>query len=345
MTLSLSDLDVSDVRAMLHRQEQAWLHPFAMQSAQSQGRQVAEPELPYQSVFQSDRNRIVSSKAFRRLKHKTQVFISPVGDHYRTRLTHTLEVCQVARAVARALGLNEDLTEAIALGHDLGHPPYGHTGEAVLQELFPHGFHHEAQSVRIASIIEPLNLTVEVIEGMASQLNQTAPSTLEAQVVKMTDRMTYLQHDVEDAIRAGLMQESDIPADIEQALGKDRKTRLETMVADMIKQSQQQFEQNQRVITVSDEVRDAITALRQWMFDHIYLSPSQVQQKQKVYRVLSGLVQHFLSHPEQVPLDNSEEISLAVLDYVSGMTDRYATDLYCQLLLPTPYPVDKGLFV
>ncbi|MBY0450539.1 MAG: deoxyguanosinetriphosphate triphosphohydrolase [Cyanobacteria bacterium] len=334
---------------MLHRQEQEWLHPFALQSAQSQGRKATEPDLRYQTVFQSDRNRIVSSKAFRRLKHKTQVFISPVGDHYRTRLTHTLEVSQVARTVARALRLNEDLTEAIALGHDLGHPPFGHTGEAILQELFPQGFNHEAQSVRIASIIEPLNLTAEVLDGMASQLNQTTPGTLEAQVVKMTDRMTYLQHDVEDAIRAGLMRETDIPADIEHTLGKDRKTRLETMIADMIEQSQQQFEKNQRVITVSEDVRDAITALRQWMFDHIYLSPSQVQQKQKVHRVLSGLVQHFLNHPEQIPQpeqvtsDNTPEISLAVLDYVSGMTDRYATDLYCQLLLPTPYPVDKGL--
>lgn len=340
---------IESIRQTTEALEAAQLHPLAAKSAQSHGRPGAEAleatPCPIRTVFQRDRDRILHCKAFRRLSHKTQVFISPAGDHYRTRLTHTLEVAQIARTIARALRLNEDLTEAIALGHDLGHPPFGHSGEAVLDELYDGGFHHEAYSVRIVTVLEPLNLTLETLEGMGDQLSQERPRTLEAQVVKLADRMTYLNHDVEDAIRAGLMTEEDIEKEIRQLLGQTRTQRLDTLILDLVTQTQQAMAQNLLELRQTPEIEHAMMRLRKWMFQQIYLSPAQTVQHGHVKRVLTGLYEHFVAHPALLPVHFQPEaypgaqptIEQAVVDFIAGMTDRYAIETYQQQLLPRPY--------
>jgi dGTPase len=332
------------IRESIEAREVQLLHPLAALSARSQGRHLPEPPCPIRTAFQRDRDRILHSKAFRRLKHKTQVFISPAGDHFRTRLTHTLEVAQVSRTIARALNLNEDLTEAIALGHDLGHPPFGHNGEEILNELYPGGFRHELQSVRIAQVLEPLNLSLEVLEGMEAQTNTLIPKTLEAHVVKIADRMTYLHHDVEDAIRAGLMAEADLPAQIRQVLGNTRQIRLDTLVMDLIHQSEARLSAGEATLALSAEKNEAMGALRKWMFKHIYLSPRQLEQKKKVRRILSGLFDFFGMQPDALGRHFAEgdggtegDPARRIVDYIAGMTDRYAVQTYNRHLLPTPY--------
>lgn len=311
---------------------------FAVKSENSAGREIPEAPCPLRTCFQRDRDRIIHSKAFRRLKHKTQVFMAPLGDHYRTRLTHTLEVSQVSRTIARALRLNEDLTEAIALGHDLGHPPFGHTGEEVLNKLCPDGFHHELQSIRIVKFLEPLNLTQEVLEGMAGQFGHVEPPFLEAAVVKTADRMTYLHHDVEDAIRAGLMRETDIPRDILQILGSDRGSRLNTLVLNLVRESRTTFQEGYTRLRMSSEIQDAMAALRQWMFDHIYLRPARQEEREKVRRLISALYEYYLNEAK-LPLkqdfpDSSSGKERRIVDYIAGMTDQYAIHLYRELFLP-----------
>ncbi len=332
------------IRESIEEQEHHFLHPFAVRSSESRGRLNTEVPCPLRTCFQRDKDRILHSKAFRRLIHKTQVFISPTGDHYRTRLTHTLEVAQVSRTIARALRLNEDLTEAIALGHDLGHPPFGHNGEEIINEFKPFcRFNHEHQSVRIASLIEPMNLSAEVLEGMSQQMNTEAPNTLEAQVVKIADRMTYLHHDVEDAVRAKLMKETEISQDICQVLGETRKIRLDTMVIDLVQATQQNLDSGEARVSMTRTVQEAMNQLRKWMFKHVYLSPSQLDQKKKVRRVLSDLYLFYSQHPqcisENIPIDFKEPDAEArrVVDYIAGMTDRYAIAMFNKHLLPNAY--------
>lgn len=328
------------IRESTEALENQWLHPLAARSAQSRGRLQGEAFCPVRTAYQRDRDRILHSKAFRRLKHKTQMFIAPTGDHYRTRLTHSLEVSQVSRTIARALRLNEDLTESIALAHDLGHPPFGHTGEHVLNSLSPFGYHHQQQGLRIVSILEKLNLSVETLDGMEGLTDEkSAFLTLEAQVVDVADRMAYLHHDVEDARRAGIMREQDLPADILATLGESRQQRLDRMVMDLVHTSLETLDSDKPRILLSDEIWEAMMALRQWMFDHVYLAPERMEQTENVRRVLSALYEFFLKHPEQLSenLPQDDPLERQIIDYISGMTDRFAIDAYKTYLLPHAY--------
>lgn len=333
------------IRESTEALEQQVLHPLAARSAQTRGRERAEAPCSIRTAYQRDRDRILHSKAFRRLKHKTQMLIAPVGDHYRTRLTHSLEVAQVSRTVARALRLNEDLTESIALGHDLGHPPFGHTGEHILDELAPTGFHHQKQTLRIVKLLEQLNLTVEAIDGLEG-LTDTKRRflTLEAQIVDLCDRMAYLHHDVEDARRAGLMKESDLPIDVLKTLGNTRHERLDSMVMDIVSNSLKAMDSDEPRIALSPEIQEAVMALRQWMFDHIYLAPNRMEQTNNVRRVITGLYEFYLAHPqalsESLPPEDPDTYprELRVLDYISGMTDRMALETYQLYLLPSSNP-------
>jgi len=340
--------DLAPVRPLTEQIETMTLHPLAAFSAKTRGR--VQPMTPclIRTDYQRDRDRILHCKAFRRLNHKTQVFIAPVDDHYRTRLTHTLEVSQVARTIARALRLNEDLTETIALGHDLGHPPFGHSGEAILHDLFKHtptlGFHHQDHGVRILAEIERLNLTREVLDGIAPGPHLT----LEAQVVEIADRMAYLHHDVEDALRAGLMHEEELPSEVTKLLGIDRQTRLDVMIMDLVQSSQKLLDdalKDARIkprIVMSTDIEKAMMGLRKWMFKHVYLRQENIPQRTKVQRVLTGLVDYFMENPEQISpnstcLDRKQPVDRKVLDYVAGMTDRFAIECYKKLLLPLEY--------
>lgn len=329
---------IGSIRESQERLEDQNLSPLAARSS-SATREVDEPPCPLRTAYQRDRDRIIHCKAFRRLKHKTQVFFSPVGDHYRTRLTHTLEVSQVSRTIARALRLNEDLTEAIALAHDLGHPPFGHIGERVLNELYADGFHHYLQSARIARDIERLNLTVDVLDAVSKDTGTEEPSSLEGQLVKMADRMAYLHHDVEDAIRAGLMEEHDLPEEILSVLGRDRDTRLDHMIIDIVENTQACLNRGEARIAMSPGAWEAMSALRKWMFQNIYLTPEMRNQSTKVKRILSELYAHFCEHPELISpnIPESPALERRVVDYIAGMTDRYAIDLYTKLLIPTPF--------
>jgi dGTPase len=331
---------VLQIRESTEALERQMLHPLASRSSNTRGRERAEDRCAIRTAYQRDRDRILHSKAFRRLKHKTQVFISPLGDHYRTRLTHSLEVAQISRTIARALRLNEDLTESIALGHDLGHPPFGHTGEHVLDELSPLGFHHQRQSLRIAKDLEKLNLTAEVLDGIEGKLEgKPGFLTLEAQIVDVADRMAYLHHDVEDARRAGLMTESDLPPELLHTLGKTRDERLDRMVIDLVATSLKAMESEEPRIALSPDIQEAMMSLRQWMFDNIYLTPARMAQTGKVKRLLSALYEFYLKHPERlsVNLPANDPLERRVMDYIAGMTDRFAIEAYENYLMPHPY--------
>ena len=328
------------IRERTEGREAETLHPWAAKSAQSAGRLRKEDPCTIRTAYQRDRDRILHSKAFRRLKHKTQMLISPEGDHYRTRLTHTLEVAQVSRTIARALGLNEDLTESIALGHDLGHPPFGHTGERVLDELSKEGYHHQTQGLRIVSILEDLNLSVETLDGMEG-LTDAKPAflTLEAQLVDIADRMAYLHHDVEDAHRAGLMQDSDLPFEILNTLGANRSDRLDRMVIDLIENSRDTLAGDQPRIVLSHDIWEGVMALRQWMFDHVYLTPERIEQTENVRRVITGLWDFYGQKPEALSpnLPQADPLDRKLVDYISGMTDRFAIEAFKTNCLPHPY--------
>jgi dGTPase len=317
--------------------ERATLSPRAILSADSKGRERPEESHPLRTSFQRDRDRIVHSKAFRRLKHKTQVFLSPEGDHYRVRLTHTLEVSQVARTAARALRLNEDLTEAIALGHDLGHTPFGHLGEDALSPFLDHPFRHNEQSLRIVDFLENdgrgLNLSWEVRDGILNHPWSTPmPATLEAQVVRFADRIAYVNHDVDDAVRAGVLSAEDLPPEVLRVLGETHSDRIDALVGDLVAESEDAAE-----IGMSSSVLDAMTTLRAFLFERVYLRGEVHDEHEKAVGVVRALFAYYLDHPEHVPAEHLQapgDLATHVADYIAGMTDRYALRTYEQLFLP-----------
>ncbi len=334
-------------REEYEEEERQRLSPHAALSAETKGRETPIEPDPYRTEFQRDRDRIIHCKAFRRLSHKTQVFLAPEGDHYRTRLTHTLEVAQIARSIARALRLNEDLTEAIALGHDLGHTPFGHIGEdalnAVLKEYegsysnVPVPFKHNLQSLRIVERLEyegkGLNLTWEVRDGIGHHTGKKRPATLEGQVVAVADRIAYINHDIDDAIRGGLITEADLPKKPTDILGHNHGARITTMVRDMTESSL-----GQGTIRMSPDVERAMADLRGWLFQNLYLSRKAKLEEPKAYRVVQMLFRHYMEDPADLPEEyggvDEEDLPQCVVDYVSGMTDRFALRVFERLFVP-----------
>ncbi len=368
--------DLSDVRLMLEAREAAWLGPLAALSKNSQGREKPEDPDPLRIEFQRDRDRIIHCKSFRRLKHKTQVFISPEFDHYRTRLTHTLEVTQIARTVARALALNEDLTEAIGMGHDVGHAPYGHVGEEALDESYRRydakaRFRHYEHSLRIVDKLENggkgLNLTWEVRDGILHHskgksdllagesldnwLQKGKPSTLEGQIIRICDRVAYVNHDIDDALRAGFIEFEDLPRECIDVLGERHAGRITTMVSAIIDASSE-ISEGKRVakerIAMRDDIMEATDHLKTWMFDHVYLVNS-ADEEPKVQHVIAKLFDHYMEHPGQMrgtlcPSQSGQwqdlepsDLARCVCDYVAGMTDRFASQTFAEIFLPSSW--------
>jgi len=322
---------VSDFAAGQQARESAWLSALATPSYPAV-REREEEDAPLRTPFQRDRDRIVHSKAFRRLKHKTQVFVSPEGDHFRTRLTHTLEVTGISRTVARALRLNEDLTEAIGLGHDVGHPPFGHIGEDVLNraglERFGRGFRHNEHSLRVVSVLEGLNLTEPVRDGILRHSSGAGePATLEGKIVRLVDRIAYINHDIDDAVRAGVLAAKDLPAREIAILGPTGPARIDTLVNDLVAHSDAAGD-----IVQGDEVGRAMYALRSFMFERVYLGPAQRAQAERVERVLRGLFEWYCEHPEELP---PGELPDRVIDYLAGMTDRFAIRAWSERFVPS----------
>lgn len=342
-----------EIRKAIEQREAETLDARACLSMNSRGRLNRAKSCSIRTVFQHDRDRILHSKSFRRLKYKTQVFLSPEGDHYRTRLTHTLEVSQVARTIARALRLNEDLTEAIALGHDLGHTPFGHAGERVLNELVPGGFHHVRQSLRVVDILEKdgrgLNLTYEVRDGILKHSKgqgglltpdaDSAAITLEGQIVRLADIIAYVSHDLDDAIRGGIITEQDVPQEISQVVGLKHSCRIDRMVRDLIEES---LRSGQVAVRLSKEMDEAIRALRSWLYQHVYRIDRVHEDFEKASRLLRELFLYFMQN-EDVFLKqggrrrDGDSLEVSVADFIAGMTDRFALTLYGRLFLPQPW--------
>lgn len=320
--------------------EKSVLSPHASLSSLSKGRERYEPLDDVRPVYQRDRDRILHSKAFRRLKHKTQVFLAPEGDHYRTRLTHTLEVSQIARTISVALRLNESLTEAIALGHDLGHTPFGHSGEAVLDRLNSYGFRHNEQSIRIVECIEKngqgLNLTREVKDGILNHQLKGNPSTLEGHVVRLSDKIAYLNHDIDDAIRAKIMTEEDLPKACTDVLGKNVNERLSSLIHDVIFSSMDKDR-----ISMSPDFETAMLSLRKWMFENLYTSGRAKEEEGKAQHMLELLYGYYMDHPDamsaeyKIFLEKGTDKERVVCDYISGMSDNFAIEKFQELFVPS----------
>lgn len=326
-----------NIREITETIEVETLSKHATLSKDTKGRKIKEEQCNIRTDFQRDRDRIIHSKAFRRLKHKTQVFISPEGDHYRTRLTHTLEVSQIARTIARALRLNEDLTEAIALGHDLGHTPFGHAGEAALDKLHPGGFRHNEQSLRVVEELERsggLNLTYEVRDGILNHTGANAAETLEGKIIKLSDRIAYINHDIDDALRAEIIDINTIPTECIEILGPNHKQRINTMIVDIINESMGKNE-----IIMSKNVEYATDKLRNFMFDKVYVGSKAKLEEKKAQNVVTELYYYFLEHPDQMHHYNSndrnqEKIERLTCDYIAGMTDPYAINTFVNIFVP-----------
>lgn len=318
------------------------LSPFAAKAAETRGRQYEEEKCEVRTDYQRDRDRIVHSKSFRRLMHKTQVFLAPEGDHFRTRLTHTLEVSQIARTIARGLALNEDLAEAIAMGHDLGHTPFGHNGEEFLNERHPGGFQHNVQSLRVVEVLESrnggrgMNLTFEVRDGIVNHTGSATPATLEGQIVKFSDRIAYINHDIDDALRSGVIKESDLPADCVGVLGKNHRTRINTLVYDLIRNSD-----GKNQIIMSGECKFYMDKLRTYMFENVYHSKivKKDEELDKVKNMIFSLYDYYVKNPKALPAETRGMIGEfgideVVKDHIAGMTDRYALNIYSELFIP-----------
>lgn len=325
------------IREELEELERNTLSPFAQLSSKSKGRQIEEVECNLRTRFQRDKDRIVYSKAFRRLKHKTQVFISPEGDHYRTRLTHTLEVSQIARTIARSLRLNEDLTEAIALGHDLGHTPFGHTGEIVLDSLCPNGFKHNEQSLRVVDVLEKengLNLTWEVRDGIKNHTGDVPASTLEGRIVKFADRIAYINHDIDDAIRGGIISNEDLPKESVKVLGYRSSERINNMIVNLVENSRGKDE-----IKMTEEFQQAKDELRDYMFKNVYIGSKAKKEEVKAQKIIRELYDYIKSKPDYLPKEavrllEKDGLERVVCDYIAGMTDRYAVKKFRDIFIP-----------
>ncbi|MDF2612599.1 MAG: deoxyguanosinetriphosphate triphosphohydrolase [Clostridia bacterium] len=335
--------------AVCYRKEQetfevARLSPYATKSTYSKGRAENEKECEIRTAFQRDRDRILHSKAFRRLAHKTQVFISPEGDHYRTRLTHTLEVSQIARTIARALRLNEDLTEAIALGHDLGHTPFGHTGEHMLQELTENDFSHNSHSLRVVEVLENrgrgLNLTYEVKDGILNHPTSGTPCTLEGKIVQIADKIAYVNHDIDDAIRGKVLKPGDLPKDCTAILGETSRDRIHLLISNIISES---YEKNE--IKMSEHVKSAFYSIRKFLFKNVYIGSLAKEQENKAKEVIKQLYNYYIYKIDKLPKEYIERLELGdsekqiVCDYIAGMTDRYAIHTYCDLFFPASWNI------
>lgn len=333
------------IRQQMEEMEKETLSPYACHSALSKGRQRPEQECDIRPVFQRDRDRILHSKSFRRLKNKTQVFLTPKGDHYRTRLSHTLEVSQNARTIAKALRLNEDLVEAIALGHDLGHTPFGHAGEFILDKIYEGGFKHNEQSLRIVEKLEKdgngLNLTWEVRDGILNHQTRTTPHTLEGKIVRLSDKIAYVNSDFDDAIRAQILCEEDIPLMLRNTLGHNVKSRLNHLIHDIIINSQ-----GKEDIIMSDETAEALKELRIFMFRNVYKNPIAKSEEVKAKAMLEQLYYFYMDHIEELPrkllvmLEEGEDKGRVVCDYISGMTDQYAITKFSEHFVPVAWQVD-----
>lgn len=333
------------VREELERLEHKRLNPLATFSDQSTGRPRPEPEREenVRTCFQRDTDRVVHSKAFRRLMHKTQVFLRPEGDHYRTRMTHTLEVTRIAKTITRALGLNEDLAEAIAMGHDLGHTPFGHAGEGALTECWGKPFRHNEQSLRVVDCLEKdgqgLNLCNEVRMGILGHTGPYIPETLEGQIVRRSDQIAYVNHDIDDAIRAGILSPEDIPRDIAGILGDNQRDRINTLVCDTIRVSREAG-----AIQMTPQVEKALADLRSFMFERVYRNPVAKGEERKAKAMLKRLFEYYVKHPEELPEDFQPQLSFdgmerTVCDYIAGMTDNYAVWKFNEIFVPTGWNV------
>ncbi len=318
-----------EFETLTREREGSFLSPLAVRSYETAGRAVPEEECDVRTPFQRDRDRIVHSKAFRRLRGKTQVFVHPSGDHYRTRLTHTLETAGISRTVARALRLNEDLAEAIALGHDLGHAPFGHTGEEALDEAlrerFRRGFRHNEHSLRVVDVLERdgrgLNLTAEVRDGIRHHSGPGEPATLEGKIVRVVDRVAYINHDIDDALRAGVLAPDELPAEELAILGPTGSRRVDTLVHDLVEHSAEAAD-----IVQGDDVGRAMSNLRAFMFERVYLAGAAAEQREKAYSTVRAIFDHLVQHPGLLPPDRPGDVPQRVTDYVAGMTDRFALD-------------------
>lgn len=329
-----------DYRRIIEERERQTLSPYAALSAETRGREYPIAPCPVRTEFVRDRDRIIHCKSFRRLKHKTQVFLSPVGDHYRTRLTHTLEVAQIARTIARGLLLNEDLTEAIAMGHDLGHTPFGHSGESVLNRIVPGGFEHNKQSLRIVEKLENgkgLNLTFEVRDGILNHKKSGHPSTLEGVVVSLADRIAYVNHDIDDAVRAGLLSNDILPKSCIEAIGATHGERINTLVLDILQTSS-----GKNHVEMSGEISSEFEKLRQFLFDNLYYDSAAKAEEGKAEGVIERLYYHYLKHVSELPPEFTKYIdedgpNRIAADYIACMTDRYAVRDYTRLFVPADW--------
>lgn len=322
--------------------EQTMIGPDGVLCVNSKGRLTPEPECDIRTCFQRDVDRVTHSKAFRRLKHKTQVFLQPEGDHYRTRLTHTLEVSRTARTIARALQLNEDLTEAIALGHDLGHTPFGHAGERALNQLYDKGFHHYEQSLRVVDRLEKdcqgLNLCYETRMGIRNHTHGAPDDTMEATAVRYADRIAYVNHDLDDAMRAGIVSPTEVPEIIQERIGTRNSQRINSLITDLIQNS------GSGAIRMSPEMQAAFDQFHEFMYNAVYLNQKAKGEEHKVYNIIEGIWEYYIRHPEQLPDDyriiqEQEGLERAVCDYISGMTDGYAMEVYSKIFIPAAWSV------
>jgi len=332
-----------NIRERMEKAEYTYLAPAAAKAAESRGRAVFEEESEVRTCFQRDTDRILHSKSFRRLMHKTQVFLRPEGDHYRTRMTHTLEVARIGRTIARGLQLNEDLTEAIAFGHDLGHTPFGHAGEVALTEITGTPFLHNEQSLRVVDKLEKdgrgLNLTYEVRMGIVGHTGPRLPETMEGQIIRFADRIGYLNHDIDDAMRAGILKESDIPHSIAHVLGDCHRERINTLVENMIRTTEENG-----FVSMSQDVLGAMDELRDFMFQNVYRNPVAKGEEHKARDILKGLYEYYSRHPEKLPADFLPQLDFdgmdrTVCDYIAGMTDHYAIHVYSQLFIPAAWQI------
>jgi dGTPase len=330
---------------MLEKREHEILSPYAAFSDQSLGRDRYEEPCDIRPIYQRDRDRILHSKAFRRLKHKTQVFLAPEGDHYRTRLTHTLEVAQIARTIAKALLLNEDLTEAIALSHDLGHTPFGHAGERALNRICPVGFEHHIQSIRVVEILENhgrgLNLAKEVRDGIRNHMTEGRPATLEGKIVRLCDKIAYINHDIDDAIRGKIICEEEIPKEYTDVIGHSLGKRLDTLIHDIVTNSR-----GKNDIIMSPNIEAAMHSLREFMFESVYMNKKAKSQEEQAERLLETLFEYYMHNLEKLPEEfiqrmeqRQEPAYRAVCDYIAGMTDRYAVTKFKELMIPSAWSV------